>query len=169
MKLNPKKILFAFSLLAGLLFSSSIYAQTACCSTAKHDKESCTTKEGKSNCATTAATTSGCSPSSCRGAKTKFGEAKVITDLRLNLIALKANMEKSQRTTFDARSYDIHGIVGETDDESLQIITDEVKVIESAFVEKLEYKPAVFNLPENKAKQVQYLSARIEQLKKQLL
>jgi len=169
MKLNLKNILYASSLLVGLLFSSNINAQTACCASAKHDKESCTTKEGKSNCAATATATSGCSPSSCRGAKTKFGEAKVITELRLNLIALKADMEKSHHTTFDARSYDIHGIVGETDDESLKIITDEVKVIESAFVEKLEYKPAAFKLPENKAKQVQFLSDRIEQLKKQLL
>lgn len=73
-------------------------------------------------------------------------------------------MEKTKRTSFDAKSYDIHGIVGESDNESLQIIIKEVKKVEKAFAQKLNYKTAQFSLPENKAKQVQYLNARIDKL-----
>lgn len=168
MKFNLKKLLFASSLLLGLLFCTNAIAQSSCSGKDKKDAaktECCASKSAKAK----VAATSGCSPSACRGAKTKFGEAKVISDLRLSLIALKTDMEKSKSPSFDAKAYDIHGIVGETDDESLEIITKEVRGIESVFAEKLSYKPAEFTLPENKAKQVKYLNTRIEELKKQLL
>lgn len=119
-------------------------------------------------CSTENVQTSGCTPSSCRGATTKFGEAQVISDLRLNLIALKAEMEESKTPTFDEKAYDIHGIVGESDAESLDIIIKQVKVVEDAFAEKLNHQTAALNLPENKAKQVKYLNERIEGLKKLL-
>ena len=77
-------------------------------------------------------------------------------------------MEKTKKTSFDARSYDIHGIVGETDDESLQIIVKEVNIVEKAFSKKLKYKAPALSLPNSKAKQVQYLNARIENLQKLL-
>ena len=164
MKFNTKKLLFAASLFIGLLFSTTVQAQTSCCT---KDKDATAKTEA---CATSTAkeTTSGCSPSACRGAKTKFGEAKVISDLRSNLIALKADIEKSADPKFEARTYDIHGIVGENDDESLEIIVKEVKLIETAFAKKLNHNSAEFSLPENKAKQVKYLSSRIEDLKKLL-
>ncbi len=121
-----------------------------------------------SSCCSITAATSGCTPSNCRGAQTKFGEAQVISDLRLDLIDLKAEMEQSEDPAFDARSFDIHGIVGESDEESLEIIVEEVKVIENAFAQKLNHKSPELSLPESKAKQVQYLSARIEGLKELL-
>ena len=175
MKLNLKSILFATFLGLGMLFSTNVNAQSTSCGGDKADKTACdTAKDGKkASCGTSdgasAESTSGCSPTGCRGAKTKFGEAKVISTLRLDLIALKAEMEKSKKLAFDARSYDIHGIVGETDDESLQIILKEVEIIETAFAEKLNYKVVVLALPDNKAKQVSYLSDRINTLKKTLL
>jgi len=108
--------------------------------------------------------TAGCKPSSCRGAKTKFGEAKVITEVRESLIALKADMEKSTSPAFNERSYDIHDIVGESDEESLAIIVREVKLIENEFTAKLDRSFEAFTLPESKAKQVKYLATRIEDL-----
>lgn len=114
--------------------------------------------------ADTPAKTVGCKPSACRGAKTKFGEAKVITEMRGSLIALKAAMEKSTATKFAARSFDIANIVGESDEESLAIIIREVKLIEKEFAEKLNRTFETFSLPDNKAKQVKYLTARMEGL-----
>lgn len=111
---------------------------------------------------------SGCTPSACRGAKTKFGEAKTITDLRLSLIDLKSMMENHDRISFNPRSYDIHGIVGETDDESLQIIKDEIEIIQKEFSEKLNIHPIALDLPENKAQQVSLLKSKLSDLKKQL-
>lgn len=178
MKLNLKSILFTATLGLGMLYSVNVNAQSPCCGGAdKTDKASCdTSKDGKKvSCGTSTSTTasaeatSGCSPSACRGAKTKFGEAKIISTLRLDLIALKAEIEKSQKPSFNARSYDIHNIIGETDDESLQIILKEVKIIETAFTEKLKYKATALAFPKNKAKQVSYLSDRIKGLKKTLL
>ena len=164
MKRNLKKAIFSTFLLFGLLLSTNAIAQTSCCTKSKAEtaeKAACTTSEKE--------TTSGCTPSACRGAKTKFGEAKVISELRGSLIALKADMEKSKSPAFETKSYDIHGIVGETDDESLEIIIQHVKTIESDFAAKLSFKPTAFSLPENKAKQVQYLNSRINAMKKQLL
>lgn len=165
MKINFKKSLFAAFLLFGLLFSTNAVAQSSCCS--KDKKASAKTACCSSTSAAKGAT-SGCSPSACRGAKTKFGEAKVISDLRLNLIALKVDMEKSTTPKFEERSYDIHGIVGNSDTESLEIIVKEVKLVEDAFAGKLKHPSSEFNLPENKAKQVQYLSSRIDELKQLL-
>lgn len=114
------------------------------------------------------ATTSGCTPSSCRGAKTKFGEAQAITDLRIKLIDLKADMETYEKVEFPERTYSVHGIVGETDDESLKIISTEVELMENKFVEAFKLELAAFDVPENKAKQVQYLAQRIETFQKAL-
>ena len=165
MTFNFKKILFATSLLFGLLLNTTAIAQSSCCA---KDKESAEKTTACCSSSSAKEATSGCTPSACRGAQTKFGEAKVITTLRSNLISLKAEMEKSSQPVFDARSYDIHGIVGESDDESLEIIVREVQLIENAFIEKLNHQASEFSLPENKAKQVQYLSTRIDALKKLL-
>ncbi len=108
--------------------------------------------------------TAGCKPSSCRGAKTKFGEAKVITELRESLIAVKATMEKSESPAFDKRSFDIEGIVGESDEESLSIIAREVKIMEGELSGKLNRQFDEFELPGSKAQQVKYLSGRIQDL-----
>lgn len=148
---------FAFTLFMAI----STQAQTSCCSsTAKKDK----TQE-KPKTEVTKLATSGCSPSGCRGAKTKMGEAKVISNLRLNLIDLKAEMETSKQPKFDARSYDIHDIIGKTDDESLKLIIKEIKIVESAFNKELNYSAEAFQLPKNKAKQIKYLTDRIKTLK----
>lgn len=148
MRLN--RVLAIPALIAGLFITSPADAQTACCSKAKKTE------------------TSGCSPSNCRGATTKFGEAKVITNLRKELIALKADMEKSTSPVFSKRSYDIHGILGESDDESIAIIAREVQLIEKEFSEKKKEQFKAFDLPENKAKQVRFLKDRIKGLKKLL-
>ena len=168
MKLSFKKVILGALL---ILIGNMTIAQS-CDTDKKQDKVSCTTEhkdEVEKACDTEVSSagesTSGCSPTACRGAKTKFGEAKVISKLRLALIDLKADMEKSVLPSFDARSYDIHGIVGETDEESLEIIVKEVKIVEKEISEKLNQKLAVFQLPENKAKQIRYLSNRIKGLK----
>jgi len=173
MKLNLKSLAVTMTMATAMLFSTNANAQSSCCGGEKHDEKACTTEhkdgEKSASCAAASKTdeaTSGCAPSSCRGSQTKFGEAKVISNLRTNLVALKAEMEKSKTTKFDARSYDIHGVVGETDDESLQIIVKEVKLMEKEFSNKTKFKPLAFVLPESKAKQVTYLQARIEGLKK---
>ena len=146
MKLSIKSLAILLPLIFGLSFGVYKMAfSSACCGSSEDG-------------------TSGCSPSACRGAKTKFGEAQVISDLRLDLIALKSDMEQSSSPEFEARSYDIHDIIGDNDDESLEIIIREVKVVENAFVEKLDYNSTEFVLPDNKAKQIQYLSSRIESL-----
>ena len=54
--------------------------------------------------------------------------------------------------------------MGKSDEESLQIIVAEVQRMEKVFAEKLNYQPTSFTLPENKAKQVKFLSIRIEEL-----
>ncbi len=112
--------------------------------------------------------TSGCLPSSCRGAQTKFGEAKVISELRDQLIALKAMMEASTSPSFDADSYTIGKVTGETDEESIELLTEEIRRAELAIEAKLPYKPTAFQLPENKAQQVAYLESRVSALKEVL-
>ena len=149
MQLNLKTIILAVALLGASAFGVYKFFFSSCC-------------------AVTTASTSGCTPSNCRGAQTKFGEAKVISELRLNLIELKAELEKSENVSFDPRSYDIHGIIGDSDDESLEIIVKEVKIVEEEIVEKLDQKIVGFELPENKAKQIQYLNGRIESLQQAL-
>ena len=160
-----KKLVGLIAFFSFMLFSTEGMSQKACCSSSKADtekKEACCSKASKSE------KTSGCTPSNCRGAQTKFGEAKVISELRSSLIALKEEMEKSESPAFAERSYDIHGIVGESDDESLDIIVNEVKLIEDEFLQKLNYKAEIFELPENKAKQVKFLNHRIKEMKEVL-
>lgn len=163
MKLQFKSVLVTAAFVLGTLFMTNIEAQ----SEEKKDKEACkekVAKKGKS----CKSETSGCSPSACRGAKTKFGEAKVISNLRLGLIDLKASMEQSKKTKFSARSYDIHGIIGDTDEESIQLIAREVKIVEKEFAKELAYKTVAFQLPVSKSKQVVYLKNRIQKLKESL-
>lgn len=146
MNLSTKQILIGALLLAGVSFGVYKYAFSSCCSTAT-------------------ASTSGCTPSNCKGAQTKFGEAKVITDLREDLIAIKAEMESSTTPTFDPKTYDIHGIVGGSDDESLEIIVEHLRLVENALSDKLEFEPAAWVMPDNRAKQVAYLGSRMQELK----
>ncbi|WP_420601764.1 hypothetical protein [Flagellimonas sp.] len=160
MNLSFKKVLFGTIL---LLMGNLAIAQSTC-STGDKDGEK-SAKSCESKVAEAGESTSGCSPTACRGAKTKFGEAKVISNLRLELIDLKAGMEKSAVSTFDSRSYDIHGIIGQTDDESLNIIIKEVKIVEKEIAQKLNKRLAEFQLPDSKAKQIQYLSNRIKGLR----
>lgn len=153
-----KPTVFAIAVSFFVFFTTNVLAQTACCDE-KKDKAACNTEKVAEE------STSGCLPSSCRGAKTKFGEAKVISSLRENLIGLKAQMEQSKTPTFAQRSYDIHGIVGENEEKSLQIIVRELKLIEKEFASKTKFKTSTFKLPSNKAKQVAYLDNRIKELK----
>lgn len=165
MKLVSKKNIY-LSLLS-IFLSAGIgtsFGQSACCSSKAPEKtktSSCSSKESKKS-------TSGCSPSGCRGAKTKFGEAKVISDLRLDLIDLKAKMEASKTVEFEARSYDIHGIIGETDDESLEIIIREFKIVQKAFEKSLNLKVSEEKIPSKKAKQIVWLKDRIKNLSTKL-
>lgn len=163
------KIILKTSLfcLLTFLFTNVTQAQTACCSSKATTPKSCAPAKA-SNTTAAKGTTSGCNPSACRGAKTKFGEAKVISDLRLNLIALKGEMETYDKVKFPQRSYDIHGIIGESDDENLAIIEKEVNIVEEQFVEKFNLQLAAIDIPEGKAKKVKYLSERIELFKNTL-
>lgn len=161
MKVKFTNLLFLFVLMLGFTANTDLMAQSGC---KKDEAASCTKKDKSACCATEAKQTSGCTPSSCRGAKTKFGEAKVITGLRESLIALKAKMEKSKQPVFSPRSYDIHGIVGKSDNESLQILVREVKLVEGEVAQKLNKQLATFALPKNKAKQIKYLNERISAL-----
>ncbi|NER16565.1 hypothetical protein [Spongiivirga citrea] len=166
MTLNFKKTRSLLFFIATMLFISITNAQSTQSSvdanTSRASNEvSCEVDSLKQNKAT-----SGCLPSSCRGVKTKFGEAKVISNLRTNLISLKAGMEKSNTIKFDPRAYDIHDIIGTTDDESLQIIIREIKLIEQEVSNKTDVTLATLSLPKNKAKQIAYLDHRITTLKK---
>ena len=166
MKAQQKKLFLSTFILLFTLFSTQAFAQSSCCA---KGKEGSSKSDACCSSASTATTeTSGCSPSNCRGAQTKFGEAKVITTLRESLVSLKADMELSTEPVFDKRTYDIHGIVGESDEQSLQIIVAEVKLIEKYFSENLNKSARKFKLPKNKAKQVAYVGVRIDELKTQL-
>ncbi|MGX1930160.1 hypothetical protein [Flagellimonas sp. 2504JD4-2] len=155
MKSNLKTTFSILFFAMYLPFSAKTYAQSAECTTPSEVKDK-------------TELTSGCKPSSCRGAQTKFGEAKVITELRKELVALKSELELYQPLQFEARTFDIHGIVGETDEQSLDIISKEVQLIEKDFASKLKYSTSAFVLPENKAKQIQFLRERISNLKNSL-
>ena len=162
MKSQQRKLLLSTIILVLSLFSTDAFAQSSCCAKGKETSSKNAACCDKSMAETK---TSGCSPSNCRGAQTKFGEARVITSLRESLVALKGEMELSTEPVFDARTYDIHGIVGETDEQSLQLIVDEVKLIEKYFNDHLSKRVGKFKLPKNKAKQVAYVDDRIDQLK----
>lgn len=172
MNFKMKTFASTFVLILGLLFSTTAFSQTSCCDSDKKDKTACKTtqKDGKKVACDTkkasAEATSGCLPSSCRGAKTKFGEAKVIANLRSNLIALKAKMEQSTAPKFAARSYDIHDIVRNSDAESLKILIRELKLMEKEFALKTSFQATTLEIPESKAKQVQYLQERLSALQK---
>lgn len=153
------------SLLFALLFGLSLHAQTDNNpETSEKPSTECSAAPGCNTSKDKA--TSGCSPSSCRGAKTKFGEAKVISELREKLIAIKAELERSSDPVMSKRSYDIHDIVGETDEESLLILIRELKIIEGELSEKTDYKVEEFDLPSNKARQVRYINDRMDALDK---
>lgn len=109
-----------------------------------------------------------CNPTKCRGSQTKFGEAKVITELRSNLVELKKSMSTSAKAKFNTQPYNMNDIVGKTDDESLQIIIREIRSIESVFTDKLGKAFSPFSLPDNKAKQIKYLQDRIQGLQTSL-
>lgn len=158
-KMNIRILKNHLPLLFALLFGLSLQAQT---DNSKKSSTDCSAALGCNPSKDKA--TSGCSPSSCRGAKTKFGEAKVISELREKLIAIKANLEKSSDPVMSKRSYDIHDIVGETDEESLLILIRELKTIEGELSEKTNYKVEEFELPSNKARQVRYINERMDAL-----
>lgn len=158
-----------------LCISGSVngFAQKACC-TKGSAKSTCAKNTKAADMSTNAKavacctkstaqeTTSGCTPSNCRGAKTKFGEAKVISDLRLKLVALKANMETYENKTFSERSYSVHDIIGESDDQSLEIIEQEVQLIEEEFIASFDLELNQKSKANNKAKQVRHLTNRID-------
>ncbi|NAS12195.1 hypothetical protein [Poritiphilus flavus] len=150
----------AFAFIMGI---SGTYAQS--CET--KSKEAAT-QESSDGVNTAASTNSGCKPSACRGAKTKFGEARVISDLRLSLIEVKSKMENHSSISFSPRSYDIHSIIGETDDESLSIIKNEIEIIERELSQKLKVQFTEQAYPERKARLVSTLRARISDLAKLL-
>ncbi|CAM1363330.1 exported hypothetical protein [Tenacibaculum litopenaei] len=143
--------------LGAFLQLGTSYAQSSCCATLP-----------KETTMTATETTKGCSPSSCRGAKTKFGEAKVITQLRNQLLQIKTRLEQSKQPKFSQRSYDIHGIIGKNDTESLAIISREVAFIERELAQKTKQTIRTFELPKNKAQQVAYLKTRLHDIAKAL-
>ena len=159
MHLNTKLFTTAFILF--LFMSTEGFAQKNCCDSKAHTEANCDKDSAKEP-------TSGCTPSNCRCAKTKFGEAKAIIQLRQSLIEVKAIMEDSKNHAFSPRSYDIHGIVGTSDEESLKIIIKELKTVESELKQKLSYRADAFELPKEKAKQVQYLAKRLDLVKNKL-
>ncbi len=161
MHLNTKFLTTVLSLMMFLFMGFDGAAQESCCDSKTHSEANCNDGESKEK-------TSGCTPSNCRGAKTKFGEAKAITELRQSLIEVKTIMETSKEHSFSPRSYDIHGIVGTSDEESLDIIVNELKAVENELKLKLDFKAKAFELPKQKAKQVQYLTKRIELVKSKL-
>lgn len=173
-----KSVLFISLFFIG---SSNLFAQAACCSKNSAAAKKCTSEKATTTTSDAEAigkavacctktpkeTTSGCTPSNCRGAKTKFGEAKVITALRMKLIDLKATMETYEDVSFSERTYSVHGIVGDDDEQSLAIIENEVQLIENEFLANFELA-AGSDIPKNKAKKVRYLSERIDSFQKVL-
>lgn len=165
--LNPFKFsLCILILLLGVVSTNAQKSSSASTSKAKKecatpisdaqrgDQKSCCTKNVKE-------TTSGCTPSNCRGAKTKFGEAKVITKLRQNLINLKAKMENYNAFEFSNKAITVHGIVGETDNESLDIISNHLTVIELEIYSLIKQEIPKVEPAKNKAVQVKQLGDRI--------
>ena len=123
----------------------------------------------RDSCSTTSTakeTTSGCTPSNCRGAKTKFGEAHVISNLRLNLVSLKAKLEGHSNYSFSENAISVHNIIGETDEHSLAIITDHVALIESEVLHITKSELQLVEWSDNKAIKVKQLDERIKALNK---
>ena len=102
------------------LIPQGTYAQKPCCPKGDKSEIACKNEAdiAKACCSSTAQkeSTSGCTPSNCKGAKTKFGEAKVISALRAELISLKALMEEHDKLKFSENAISVHGIIGETDE-----------------------------------------------------
>ncbi len=163
---------FPLFILILILGVASANAQASCCSSAEKAKTACLTSsdntsqgEQKSCCTKNVTeTTSGCTPSNCRGFKTKFGEAKIISELRQNLIALKAKMENYKPYKFSNQAITVHGIVGETDDESLTIVSNHVAVIELEIYSFVNQEIPKTEQANSKAIQVQQLRHRISTL-----
>ncbi len=166
-----KSIVIAISLIAS---GSHMYAQSSCCTSSNKLEANCETNQNQSTaqnacCAkTTEETTSGCTPSSCRGAQTKFGEAKVITDLRTKLVALKSKMETYKPHKFSNNAITMHGIVGESDEESLDIIYKHLMNMESEIYPSKKQKLPKKLQPKSKADRVKLLDQRITEASKLL-
>jgi len=157
------KSLFCLCLI--LAFSLNSYAQTSCCAKGNKTEIACkpNAKDKKACCsnAIKKETTSGCTPSNCRGAQTKFGEAKVISDLRQQLISLKSKMEEHKKYNFSAEAISIHDIIGETDAQSLDIIYQHLILIQSEIVEVFKSEVPALTLSNQKALKVQQLNQQI--------
>ena len=66
----------------------------------------------------TAQTASGCQPSACKPGNTKMEEAAVISALRIKVIEVSSELSSSGKT--------LEELTGQTEQESLQLITDEL-------------------------------------------
>ena len=145
--------------------TANVNAQSTGCET-----EEKTQKRIQSNGFTLQSETSpsGCNPSSCRGSKTEFGEAKVISSLRSKLLTLTKAMEASKSPKFEKRSNTTGDAMADSDDQRLETIIKEIRRIEEEVSSKTNYKPSAFLLPKNKAQRVRYLDQRIESIKKYL-
>jgi len=171
-----------FSLKSILLFTTIIlfsfseaFSQKSCCAKGSKEEINCASKSNSTSqtaCCSgaTAAkeTTSGCTPSNCRGAKTKFGEARVISNLRLELVSLKAKLENHNDYSFSEHAISVHDIIGETDEHSLEIITEHVALIESEILPVKDNELQLVEWSENKAIKVKQLDERIKALNKLL-
>ena len=150
-----------------LFFTTAAFSQAKCCAKGSKEAIACNAKATKAVacCATTNAkeTTSGCTPSNCRGAKTKFGEAKVISELRLQLVALKAKME-SHNLNFSEQSISVHDIIGESDQESLEIVAEHLGMMEMEILSQTDNNLPVVEWSERKALKVKQLNDRITEL-----
>nr|WP_299344894.1 hypothetical protein [Allomuricauda sp.] len=141
-------ILGALILVLFLSFPPSLKAQEAC--VGKQSSEE---------------TTPGCQPSSCRGQQTKFKEAKVISDLRNELVHLKSRLQQEKPSLKVSSG---SNLIGETDEESLKLIFDEVQFLQDAVSENLNLNLGKLEYSLNAAKTVQKLRERIEELTKLL-
>jgi len=145
----------------------SANAQKACCAKGSKASIACQekSKATKACCSSDKKlTTSGCTPSNCRGAKTKFGEAKVISNLRLELVALKAKMETHKKLKFSDDAISVHNIIGETDEQSMVIVEKHVALITSEVTSLSNVKLPEIVWSDNKAIKVKQLNERITAL-----
>ncbi len=153
MRLSSKMLRHLIVLLF-LLVGSEMYSQSACSSDEKQEKTCATDQVTKSE------STVGCKPSSCRGAQTKFSEAKVLTDLRNDLVSLKSTLHEG--------AIEMQDLVGESDTESLELMAREIQSLEAFFSTKFDTTFPRFVLPQNRAKQVSFLKGRLQGLQKLL-
>ena len=92
----------------------------------------------------------GCNPKACKPGNTKVEEAVVITELRNKVVTL------SEKVVFDNVKHD--DLTGSNEDESLQLISEEVKRI-SGFLQVTDDE-----LNGSGAKLINQLQSRIEKL-----